>query len=149
MSNLSDLTQGGFQPIIKEIDELDAKRVTRLIICSGKVYYDLLQKRRELTIQHVAIVRLEQLYPFPEALFLDALASYPALQELVWCQEEPENQGAWFASQHHIRSCMGASQQFFYAGRPFAAAPAGGSAIFTCGATSCVGSDGVRNIKRG
>lgn len=127
VSALSDLATGEFQCVIPECDTLDPKQVKRVIICSGKVYYDLLQKRREAECNTVAIIRIEQLYPFPEEQFLKVLAPYAHVQDVVWCQEEPENQGAWFASWHHIRRCLGKESQLIYAGRSFAASPAVGS----------------------
>jgi 2-oxoglutarate dehydrogenase E1 component len=127
VSTLTDLTEGQFQPIITDIDALNATQVTRVVLCSGKVYYDLLQKRRDVGLNSCALLRIEQLYPFPEKLLSQALAAYPNAKEIIWCQEEPENQGSWFASQHHIRHCMRPEQTLTYAGRPFAAAPAAGS----------------------
>ncbi len=129
VSTLDDFTKGAFQNIIPEVEALSPKQVTRVVVCSGKVYYDLMQKRQAVGCKTIAIVRVEQLYPFPEELFSKVLKTYPMAKEIVWCQEEPENQGAWFASQHHIRHCMTAEQTLLYAGRPFAAAPAAGSAI--------------------
>lgn len=128
VSQLDEFTKGSFQNVIPEVDALPREQVKRIVVCSGKVYYDLLQKRREVACETIAIIRVEQLYPFPEELFTKTLKSYPMAREIVWCQEEPENQGAWFASQHHIRHCIAPDQQLSYAGRPFAAAPAAGSA---------------------
>lgn len=128
VSSLDDLSQGTFHPVIPEIDTLDPKGVTRVILCSGKVYYDLLQKRREEKMNHVAIVRIEQLYPFPKRNLMEILKGYAHAKDIVWCQEEPQNQGAWFASQHHLINCLSHSQSLTYAGRGFAAAPAAGSA---------------------
>ena len=125
-SALEDLTGGEFQPLIGEIDELDATAITRIVMCSGKVYYDLLEKRRELKLQHIAILRLERLYPFPEGQLKNALAQYPNASEFIWCQEEPQNQGAWFSSQHHMRTALPLADALVYAGRPFSAAPAAG-----------------------
>jgi 2-oxoglutarate dehydrogenase E1 component len=129
VSSVKELTSGAFQPLIPEVDDIPAAKVTKLIVCSGKVYYDLLQYRRDKKLQKIAIVRLEQLYPFPEEAFRKVLATYPKVKQIVWCQEEPENQGAWFASQHHLRQCMGKAQTLSYAGRAFAASPAVGSAV--------------------
>ncbi len=128
VSSLDDLSNGTFHPVIPEIDALDAKQVTRVVLCSGKVYYDLLQKRRDETMNHVAIIRIEQLYPFPKRHLTDILKAYAHVKEIVWCQEEPQNQGAWFSSQHHLLNCLSHSQTLTYAGRGFAAAPAAGSA---------------------
>jgi 2-oxoglutarate dehydrogenase E1 component len=128
ISSLEDLSSGEFQPLIDEVDELDVGAVRRVVMCSGKVYYDLLEKRRENQLQEVAIVRLERLYPFPKAQLRKALAGYPNAGEFVWCQEEPQNQGAWFSSQHHLRSALARPELLQYAGRAFSAAPASGYA---------------------
>jgi 2-oxoglutarate dehydrogenase E1 component len=128
VSSLEDLTQGEFQPIIPEIDSLDAGAVTRVVLCGGKVYYDLLEKRRKESIEHVAIVRIERLYPFPKGQLSSLLAGYPNAHEFVWCQEEPKNQGAWFSSQHHMSAVLPGAAHLQYAGRPFSAAPAVGYA---------------------
>ena len=128
ISSLEDLSSGEFQPLIDEVDELDAGAVRRVVMCSGKVYYDLLEKRRENELQQVAIVRLERLYPFPEVQLRKVLSRYPNVGEFVWCQEEPQNQGAWFSSQHHLRSALARPELLQYAGRAFSAAPAAGYA---------------------
>ncbi|OHC29104.1 MAG: 2-oxoglutarate dehydrogenase E1 component, partial [Pseudomonadales bacterium RIFCSPHIGHO2_02_FULL_60_43] len=103
ISTLEDLAEGSFQTVIPEIDAIDPKKVERLILCSGKVYYDLLEKRRNEGREDIAIVRIEQLYPFPEDDLAEAIAPYKNLKNIVWCQEEPMNQGAWYCSQHHMR----------------------------------------------
>jgi len=128
VSPLSSLTDGMFKPVIPEVDDLKAKSVKRVVLCSGKVYYDLLEQRRKEKLNHVAIVRIEQLYPFPKAMLSEYLKSYKHVKEIVWCQEEPKNQGIWFASQHHILNCLTETQKLRYAGRGFAASPAVGSA---------------------
>ena len=97
------------------------------MLCCGKVYYDLLQKRRDADLQHVAIVRIEQLYPFPKKSLIRELEKYPQAKKIVWCQEEPQNQGVWFSSQHNMIACLQQEQSLHYAGRGFAAAPAVGS----------------------
>ena len=102
--------------------------MTRVVLCCGKVYYDLLQKRRDEELNHVAIVRVEQLYPFPKKALVAILNGYPQATEVVWCQEEPQNQGTWFSSQHNVIDCLPEGRSLSYAGRGFAAAPAGGSA---------------------
>ena len=127
VSTVSDLTHGEFKTILPEIDNLEGSAVTKVVLCSGKVYYDLLEKRRELDLKHVAIVRIEQLYPFPTDALVTILQQYPQATSIVWCQEEPQNQGVWFSSQHHIRECLKPNQVLLYAGREFAAAPAVGS----------------------
>ncbi len=125
-SPLEDVINGQFQRIIGEIEELDAPAVKRVVFCSGKVFYDLLEARRAAHIDNVAIVRIEQLYPFPVQEYAKALAAYPRATEVVWCQEEPQNQGAWYQIQHRLRQPLHSEQELFYAGRPHAAAPAAG-----------------------
>jgi len=130
-STLEELTQGSFQTVIPEIDPVDPAKVERVIMCSGKVYYDLLDKRRSEGREDIAIVRIEQLYPFPEEDLAEALAPYQNLKHIVWCQEEPMNQGAWYCSQHHMRRVATAhNKDLFlqYAGRDASAAPAVGYA---------------------
>jgi 2-oxoglutarate dehydrogenase E1 component len=127
VSALEDLSSGEFRPVIDEPDDLQAERVTRVVMCSGKVYYDLLEQRRERQLEHIALVRIERLYPFPKAQLHKVLQGYPNAGEFIWCQEEPQNQGAWFASQHHMRSVLTQPELLQYAGREFSAAPAPGS----------------------
>ena len=130
VSSLEDLAEGSFQTIIPEIDAIEPEKVDRVIMCSGKVYYDLLEKRRAEELNNVAIVRIEQLYPFPEEDLAEALAPYTNVKKVVWCQEEPMNQGAWYCSQHHMRRVIGqhsvSNLYLDYAGREASAAPAGG-----------------------
>jgi 2-oxoglutarate dehydrogenase E1 component len=127
VSTIADLTSGGFQTVIPEIDDLNNDNVTKVVLCCGKVYYDLLQRRRDEALNHIAIVRIEQLYPFPKKSLVGELAKYPQAKKIVWCQEEPQNQGVWFSSQHNIIDCLHKEQSLHYAGRGFAAAPAVGS----------------------
>ncbi len=129
VSPLTDLSTGKFHTVIPEIDALKHDLVERIVLCCGKVYYDLLQKRREDKLETVAIVRIEQLYPFPKKALLTELAKFPNAKEIIWCQEEPKNQGVWFSSQHNMRDCLTTEQHLRYAGRAFAAAPAVGSPI--------------------
>ena len=131
ISTLEELAEGSFQTVIGEIDPIEAKKVERVVLCSGKVYYDLLAKRRAEKRDDIAIVRIEQLYPFPEDDLAEALAPYKNLKHIVWCQEEPMNQGAWYCSQHHMRRVASAhKKELFlqYAGRDASAAPACGYA---------------------
>ncbi|MDM3888967.1 2-oxoglutarate dehydrogenase E1 component [Pseudomonas sp. BCRC 81390] len=131
VSTLEDLAEGSFQTVIPEIDSLDPAKVERLILCGGKVYYDLLEKRRAEGREDIAIVRIEQLYPFPEDDLVEILAPYTNLKHAVWCQEEPMNQGAWYSSQHHMRRILGRHNKALvleYAGRDASAAPACGYA---------------------
>ncbi len=131
ISTLEDLAEGSFQTVIPEIDALDPKKVERVVLCSGKVYYDLLEKRRAEGREDIAIVRIEQLYPFPEDDLKEVLAPYTNVKHAVWCQEEPMNQGAWYCSQHHLRRSIANLDKTLvleYAGREASAAPACGYA---------------------
>ena len=125
-SPLSEFTRGGFQTIIPEQRELRADKVTRVVACSGKVYYDLVKKREEKGFDDVAILRVEQLYPFPHKAFSAELKKYPNLVEVVWCQDEPQNQGAWFFVQHYLHENMQDGQRLGYSGRAASASPAVG-----------------------
>jgi 2-oxoglutarate dehydrogenase E1 component len=128
-SPLIEFTKGEFQTVIPEQDDsLDPKKVERLIVCSGKVYYDLVKQRADKKIDTTAIVRIEQLYPFPHKAVASIIKSYPNLTELVWCQDEPQNQGAWFFVQHNLLENMGEGMRLGYAGRPASASPAVGYA---------------------
>ena len=128
VSTLDELANGRFQPVIGEIDRIDAKKVRRVIVCSGKVYYDLLAYRREQKIGDIAIVRVEQQYPFPHAEFKAEIARYAKAKEVVWCQEEPQNQGAWYRLRAYLRADILDSQLLAYAGRQISASPAVGYA---------------------
>ena len=128
VSVLADLTDGGFLSLIDELDELPSAGVRRVVLCSGKVYFDLLQARRAEQRNEVAIVRIEQLYPFPAQEYSAMLARYPNALDLVWCQEEPQNQGAWFQIRHRLQELAGDARPVYYAGRAPAAAPATGIA---------------------
>lgn len=128
-SPLIEFTKGAFQTVIGEPDEsIDPKKVTRIIMCSGKVYYDLAKARADKSIGDVAIIRIEQLYPFPHKAISAEIKKYPALEEVVWCQDEPQNQGAWFFIQHNILENMNEGMRMAYAGRPASASPAVGYA---------------------
>jgi 2-oxoglutarate dehydrogenase E1 component len=126
ISSLDDLTAGQFELVIPEIDKITPKKADRVVLCCGKVYYDLLEMRRELKLENVAIIRLEQLYPFPEECLKEVLAPYKHVKKIIWCQEEPQNQGAWYSSQHHLLDCLGKDQSLFYVGRDSSASPAVG-----------------------
>ncbi|WP_144938959.1 2-oxoglutarate dehydrogenase E1 component [Pseudomonas alabamensis] len=131
VSTLEDLAEGSFQTVIPEVDAIDPAKVERLVLCSGKVYYDLLEKRRAEGREDTVILRIEQLYPFPEDDLVEILAAYTQLKHAVWCQEEPMNQGAWYSSQHHMRRILNRldpSLVLEYAGRDASAAPACGYA---------------------
>ena len=125
-SSLEELSEGTFQPAIPEIDNLDPSKVKRVVFCSGKVYFDLLEQRRNNEQDDVAIVRIEQLYPFPMDEVQAAIAQYTNVEDFVWCQEEPQNQGAWYCSQHNFRAAIPAGADLKYAGRPASASPAVG-----------------------
>ena len=124
-SSLQDLARGEFQTVIGEQHEIDAKAVKRVLACSGKVYYDLVNARKERN-EDVAILRIEQLYPFPHKALATELKKYPNLAEIVWVQDEPQNQGAWFYVQHHLLENMTDGQKLGYAGRAASASPAVG-----------------------
>jgi 2-oxoglutarate dehydrogenase E1 component len=129
VSTLEELAEGQFQNVLLETDDFDSEKVSRVILCSGKVYYDLREVRREKEIDDIAIIRLEQLYPFPEQELKEALAPYTNITDVIWCQEEPMNQGAWYSSQHHMRRVISQHNQSLYldyVGREASASPAAG-----------------------
>jgi 2-oxoglutarate dehydrogenase E1 component len=126
VSALADLTSGGFQVLIKDRPEIHPIGVRRLVFCSGKVYFDLLKAQQEHDISDVALIRVEQLYPFPIEEYAAAIAHYANARDVVWCQEEPQNQGAWYQIRHRLQEPLGGDHRLFYAGRPSAAAPASG-----------------------
>ena len=128
-SPLSEFTKGSFQTVIPEHNQdvvRNAAKVKRVIACSGKVYYDLVKHRTELDSLDVAIVRVEQVYPFPHKAFAAELKRFPKATEIVWCQDEPQNQGAWFFIQHNIYENMLDGQKLGYSGRAASASPAVG-----------------------
>lgn len=128
-SPLSEFTKGEFRTVISETNaDIDAAKVKRIIACSGKVYYDLVKRRDEKKNGDVAIIRVEQLYPFPHKAFAAEIKRFPNATEIVWCQDEPQNQGAWFFVQHYIHENMVDGQKLGYAGRPASASPAVGYA---------------------
>ncbi|MFY0665606.1 MAG: 2-oxoglutarate dehydrogenase E1 component [Natronospirillum sp.] len=130
VSTLEELADGHFRTIIDETDNtIDPAKVQRVVLCSGKVYYDLAEFRRSNEINNVAIIRVEQLYPFPEDELQKAMAPYVNLEDVVWCQEEPMNQGAWYSSQHHMRNVISRHNPdiyLSYTGRDASASPAAG-----------------------
>jgi 2-oxoglutarate dehydrogenase E1 component len=128
VSRLEELSGSGFQNVIDEIDDIKPSAVTRIVLCSGKVYFDLLKSRRETKTDSVAIVRLEQLYPFPSEEYEAVLRKYSNAREIIWCQEEPQNQGSWYQIRHRLQSKLDAKHELLYAGRAGAAAPATGIA---------------------
>jgi len=129
VSTMTEMAEGSFQVIIDETDGFDAEKIGKVIICSGKVYYELREERRARGLDNIAIIRLEQLYPFPHEDFENCLLQYRNVKTITWCQEEPMNQGAWYSSQHHIRRVL--NEHFpeiwlEYAGREASAAAAAG-----------------------
>jgi len=125
-STLDELAEGHFQPVIGDTDTADSSAISRLVMCSGRVYYDLLERRRAEQLDHVGLLRVEQLYPFPWRLLREELARYPNVREYVWCQEEPQNQGAWYAARHKFEELIGAENKLIYTGRAALSAPAVG-----------------------
>jgi len=127
-STIDELSEGSFQNVITD-SKVTAKKVRRVVLCAGKVYYHLLEARDQAGLDDVALIRLEQLYPFPESELLEVLKPFTAMKEVFWCQEEPMNQGAWYCSQHHMRHVIASHNKKLYleyAGRPPSAAPAAG-----------------------
>ncbi len=128
-STLEELAEGSFQTVLDEIDTLDAAKVRRILLCSGKVYYDLLERRRAEEIDNIAIIRIEQLYPFPADDLGEVLKKFSNASEVYWVQEEPMNMGAWYSSQHHMRRAiadLNPTLHLEYAGRDASASPAAG-----------------------
>jgi 2-oxoglutarate dehydrogenase E1 component len=126
VSTLAELSRGRFRPMIDDAEITAEDAVKRIVFCSGKVYFDLAEFRRNENIENVAIVRIEELYPFPIDEYARAIARYRNAKEIVWCQEEPQNQGAWYQIRHRLQEPLSEKHQLFYAGRPGAAAPASG-----------------------
>ena len=126
VSSLEDLANGEFQVVIPDAELQNAQKVKRVVFCSGKVYFDLVASRRERGIEDIAVVRLEQLYPFPHDQFKIEIDRYKEAKEIVWCQEEPGNQGAWHRIQHYLQRQMLPHQKLSYALRPSSSTPAGG-----------------------
>jgi 2-oxoglutarate dehydrogenase E1 component len=126
VSSLKDLSDGRFQRLIPDSQVGNAKKASRVILCSGKVYYDLLEAHHTQELTDVALVRIEQLYPFPREELRAELKRFSAAKQVVWCQEEPQNQGAWYQIQHHLRACLHGKQVLDYAGRSRSPSPAAG-----------------------
>ena len=130
-STLEELADGRFNMVLADQGKLEADKVKRVVLCAGKVYYDLAAYRSENQREDTAVVRIEQLYPFPKEELYEALKGYGNLEQVIWCQEEPLNQGAWYQSQHHMRVVAdmvseGLGRELKFAGRPASAAPAAG-----------------------
>ena len=126
VSPLDELSNGGFKTLIPDADDIAADNVRRVVFCSGKVYFDLLEAREIHSIKDVALVRIEQLYPFPVEEYAAQIANHPNASDIVWCQEEPQNQGAWYQIRHRLQEPLSAGRQLYYSGRESAAAPASG-----------------------
>jgi 2-oxoglutarate dehydrogenase E1 component len=126
VSTLDELSSGCFQRMIPDSTAKPKGKVRRIVLCSGKVYYDLVEEAGKRGIDDVAVIRVEQLYPFPRDEVRSGLARYGSTTEVIWCQEEPMNQGAWYQIQHHLLACIGASNSLHYAGRVRSPAPAAG-----------------------
>ena len=126
VSRVSDFTNGRFQEILDEVELANPQAVRRLLLCSGKVYYSLIEARRAQLIEDAAVIRLEQLYPFPSRALRHLVASYSNAQQVTWVQEEPENMGAWRHIRHRLEENLPANARLSYAGRPEAASPATG-----------------------
>lgn len=128
VSTLEDLTHGKFNWVLPEVDDLPPGDIKRVVICSGKIYYELLEARRLNRINDIAILRIEQIYPFPGEQLDELLSQYENTDELIWCQEEPKNQGGWDFSKLRIPAFINERWQLGYAGREPSSAPAVGSA---------------------
>ncbi len=126
VSPVGELSSGRFELVIPEIEAIEPKQTRRVVFCSGKVYYDLLEAREVHGIDDIALVRIEQLYPFPVDEYAAIIDQYSHVEEIVWCQEEPLNQGAWYQIKHRLQEPLAKEQQLYYAGRAGAAAPASG-----------------------
>jgi 2-oxoglutarate dehydrogenase E1 component len=126
VSSLDELANGGFRLVIPDSTAKPGQKVRRIVLCSGKVYYDLVEDAGRRGVSDVAIIRAEQLYPFPRTEVAAEIARYPATNEVVWCQEEPQNQGAWYQIQHHLLAVIGDQHSLHYAGRVRSPAPAAG-----------------------
>jgi 2-oxoglutarate dehydrogenase E1 component len=126
-SSIGELESGGFRPVIDDARITDRAKVKRVVVCSGKVYYDLEAAREESDKGDVAVVRLEQFYPFPAAALKDIVASYANTREIVWTQEEPQNMGGWTFVQDRLRDIAPKTMAVRYVGRTASASPATGS----------------------
>jgi 2-oxoglutarate dehydrogenase E1 component len=125
-STLAEVTGGHFEELLDDPAIADPGSVRRIVLCSGKVYYDLVEQRQRDAVEGVAIARIEQLYPFPVEEYSALLARYPRALDVVWCQEEPQNQGAWYQIRHWLQAPLGVQHTLLYAGRESSAAPATG-----------------------
>jgi 2-oxoglutarate dehydrogenase E1 component len=127
VSSLDDLVKGQLKLLIPEIDEdIKPAKVKRVVFCSGKIYFELLAMRREKEIKDIALIRIEQLYPFPYEEVIEIMKEYSKAKEVVWCQDEPKNQGAWFCTRDRLLKCLPADKELICVSRPPMAAPAAG-----------------------
>jgi 2-oxoglutarate dehydrogenase E1 component len=129
-SSLDDLSSGGFQPVIDDREVQDPGAVERIVLCSGKIYYDLIEARKKAepgNAGRVSIVRMEQFYPFPLTRLREVLANYPQAKQLVWAQEEPKNMGGWTFVEQRLENLLPVCERPIYVGRAPSASPATGS----------------------
>ena len=125
--SLDELTKGGFRPLTNDTELTDPGSVERVVVCSGKVFYDLNEARKKSGERRVALVRCEQFYPFPQAALIEILAGYPKVKQLVWCQEEPKNMGGWTFMESRLENLLSRCERPRYVGREASASPATGS----------------------
>jgi 2-oxoglutarate dehydrogenase E1 component len=128
MSYARELSEGGFRQIIDDsaLSDEEKREADRLVLCSGKVYYDIVGHEAHAQVSGVAVARLEQLYPFPVGAYDELLSRYPNLSEVIWAQEEPQNMGAWRAIRHRLEEGLPAEVELRYVGRPWRASPSEG-----------------------
>jgi len=126
-SSVTDLVSGGFKPVIDDVETPDLTTIEKIVMCSGKVYYDLSEARKKAEEKRVAIVRLEQFYPFPTEAIRALLAKYPNARKFVWAQEEPRNMGGWTFVEPRLENLLKEGQRPIYVGRSASASPATGS----------------------
>ncbi|HMH44945.1 MAG TPA: hypothetical protein VK557_15755, partial [Pyrinomonadaceae bacterium] len=126
-STINDLTSGGFQPLINDSEAGDSDTVKRIVLCSGKVFYDLNEARKKMADARVAIIRVEQFYPFPLTAIQETIAKYPDAKEIVWCQEEPKNMGGWSFMESRLENLLPHCDRPRYVGRAQSPSPATGS----------------------
>ncbi|HEY5849970.1 MAG TPA: 2-oxoglutarate dehydrogenase E1 component, partial [Lysobacter sp.] len=148
VSTMDELAKGEFQQLIPDAGA-DATKVKRVVFCGGKVYYDLLEEQQKQGLTDVAIVRVEQLYPFPRPQLVAELKRLPKATDVVWCQEEPQNQGAWYQIRHHLAACLQSGQTLHYAGRARSPSPAAGHLADHVAEQAALVADALRNPLRG
>jgi len=148
VSTMDELAKGEFQHLIPDA-AADAKKVKRVVVCGGKVYYDLLEEQQKQGLTDVAIVRIEQLYPFPRPQLAAELKRMTKATDVVWCQEEPQNQGAWYQIRHHLAACLQSGQTLHYAGRARSPSPAAGHLADHVAEQAALVADALRNPLRG